>query len=70
MDLMISTRGGPDQPWSKALRFPMPINTSDTESKPELSRDGRTIYFGSKRLGGEGLRDIWYITRELPVGND
>ncbi|MCZ8217618.1 MAG: hypothetical protein O9262_15345, partial [Cyclobacteriaceae bacterium] len=38
------------------------VNSSDWESQPSLSADGRTIYFVSDRRGGVGRRDIWIST--------
>lgn len=35
------------------------INTPSDELGPELSRDGKTLYFYSDRAGGQGGYDIW-----------
>ncbi|MBL7985005.1 MAG: PD40 domain-containing protein, partial [Flavobacteriales bacterium] len=49
--------------WSDLTEFPEPINTEEHESSACYSPDGRTIYFVSDRDGGEGGKDIWYVTR-------
>lgn len=43
------------------------INSSNNEISACISKDGRSIYFASKRKGGFGGKDI-YITRLLPTG--
>jgi len=32
--------------------------------RPTLSWDATTLYFGSVRPGGEGLQDLYVITRD------
>jgi hypothetical protein len=49
--------------WSELVEFPEPINSEEHESSACYSPDGRTIYFVSDRDGGEGGKDIWYVTR-------
>jgi hypothetical protein len=34
------------------------------ETRPSPSWDGTTLYFGSTRPGGEGMADIYVVTRE------
>ncbi len=43
------------------------INSTNNEISACISKDGRSIYFASKRKGGFGGKDI-YITRMLPTG--
>lgn len=49
--------------WSELTEFPEPINSEEHESSACYSPDGRMIYFVSDREGGEGGKDIWYVTR-------
>jgi hypothetical protein len=37
------------------------INTSEIEKDPDISADGSTLYFSSRRLGGPGFWDIWQV---------
>jgi Tol biopolymer transport system component len=39
------------------------VNSSASDNRPSVSRDGLTIYFDSTRTGGLGLSDIYYATR-------
>lgn len=56
-DLYESVRTGDE--WSKPKNLGPMINSSEWESQPSLSADGRTLYFVSDRRGGLGRRDIW-----------
>ena len=46
--------------WSAPVNMGPPVNTRFWESQPVLSADGRTLFFSSKRPGGQGGKDIWY----------
>ncbi len=46
--------------WSTAENIGPPVNSSNWESQPSFSSDGRTLYFSSNRPGGQGKSDIWY----------
>lgn len=48
--------------WSEPKNLGQLVNSSDWESQPSLSADGRTLYFVSDRKGGVGRRDIWIST--------
>ena len=56
-DLYESVRIG--QEWTKPKNLGPNVNSSEWESQPSLSADGRTLYFISDRRGGMGRRDIW-----------
>jgi outer membrane protein OmpA-like peptidoglycan-associated protein len=45
--------------WSSPQNLGPSINTTNYESQPTLSADGRRLYFISDRPGGKGQRDIW-----------
>jgi hypothetical protein len=47
------------------------VNSSASETRPSLSWDGTTLYFGSTRTGGgaEGDADHYVTTRERLNGN-
>jgi outer membrane protein OmpA-like peptidoglycan-associated protein len=45
--------------WTKPKNLGPNVNSSEWESQPSLSADGRTLYFVSDRRGGVGRRDIW-----------
>jgi OmpA-OmpF porin, OOP family len=57
-DLFESTKVG--DMWSEPVNLGANVNSSDWESQPSLSADGRVLYFVSDRRGGFGRRDIWF----------
>ncbi|MCC3152543.1 OmpA family protein [Hymenobacter sp. BT770] len=65
-DLYISRRTGNN--WSKPVNLGTNVNSTEWDSQPTLSADGRTLYFTSTRRGGQGQEDI-YITTLQPDGN-
>jgi OOP family OmpA-OmpF porin len=56
-DLFESVRIGDE--WTQPKNLGPAVNSSEWESQPSLSADGRTLYFVSDRRGGAGRRDIW-----------
>ena len=62
-DLWTSTRRHIGDPWSPPVRLGEPPNSTSDESGPNLSSDGRTLFFASARPGGLGSLDIWMTTR-------
>lgn len=65
-DLYISRRTGNN--WSAPLNLGTNVNSTEWDSQPSLSADGRTLYFTSTRRGGQGQEDI-YVTTLQPDGN-
>jgi OmpA-OmpF porin, OOP family len=59
-DLFESHRVGSE--WSVPENLGPNVNSSEWESQPSLSADGRALYFVSDRRGGQGRRDIWMST--------
>ncbi|MGZ4057091.1 MAG: OmpA family protein [Bacteroidia bacterium] len=59
-DIFYSTKVGSN--WSKPYNIGPMINTSQYETQPSFSADGKTLYFVSARPGGLGETDIWYST--------
>lgn len=45
------------------------VNTAASETRPSLSWDGTTLYFGSTRPGGDGDSDHYVTTRERLAGS-
>jgi len=63
-DLYASTRSTPFGPWGTPVNLGAPVNSAGGESRPSLSWDGTTLYFGSTKAGGEGASDIYVTTRQ------
>lgn len=59
-DLYMSIRQG--KRWSEPQNLGEGVNTRFWESYPMLSDDGKTLFFASRRPGGQGNSDIWYCT--------
>jgi len=74
-DLWMSMRGKVTDPWLPSVNVGGPVNTPFNEVHPELSRDGRTLYFvsGRPRPGSvtpPGNTDLWVTTRTELDGDD
>lgn len=53
-----------DSTWSKPINLGPNVNSLAWDSHPSLSHKGDTLYFASDRLGGFGLADIYYSTKD------
>lgn len=49
--------------WSKP-GYVEAINSNAWDAQPNISADGKTVYFSSTRKGGYGGSDIWYIQKK------
>lgn len=45
--------------WTQPEILPVPVNSLAYESQPSITSDGRSLYFVSRRPGGQGGKDIW-----------
>ena len=63
-DIYAATRPDTRDPWSEPVNLGPNVNSADgAETRPSLSWDGTTLYFGSTRPGGEGSSDHYVTTR-------
>ena len=62
-DIYAATRHRTSADWSTPVNLGANMNSSAAETRPSLSWDGTTLYFGSTRDGGEGMSDIYLTTR-------
>jgi len=62
-DIWVATRDGVNDPWSPPVNLGGDINTSDNETRPSLSWDATTLYFG-RAPAPVGPADIFFATRE------
>jgi len=62
-DIWSATRERPSDVWSEPVNLGAAVNSPAGESRPSLSWDGRTLYFGSGRPGGDGDSDIYRTMR-------
>ena len=76
-DIFVATRSNAHDPWGTPVNLGPSVNTAaGAETRPFLSWDGTTLYFGSNapanvRPGAEGSSDIYMTTRaRLTTGQD
>jgi hypothetical protein len=67
-DLWVATRESTSVPWSVPVNLGPQVNSSSAETRPALSFDGLTLYFGSSRPLGRGSSDIYMSTRSKVHG--
>jgi outer membrane protein OmpA-like peptidoglycan-associated protein/tetratricopeptide (TPR) repeat protein len=63
LDLYV-TQMQADGKWSPAVTLGNVINTKDDDGSPQISEDGKTLYFSSKGHPGFGGYDIFKTTRK------
>ncbi|HEY5945226.1 MAG TPA: hypothetical protein VIV40_07040 [Kofleriaceae bacterium] len=61
-NIYVTTRATTADPWSTPATVDE-LNSGNTETTPEVSYDGLTMYFASSRTGTIGGNDIWISTR-------
>jgi hypothetical protein len=63
-DIWISTRRSANHPWSPPANAGPLLNTTVNDLHPELSQDGRMLFFSANRPGSlAGSTDLWMSTR-------
>jgi hypothetical protein len=73
-DIFVATRASAHDPWGEPVNLGPSVNTAlGAETRPFLSWDGTTLYFGSTapatvRPGAEGSADIYMTTRARLTG--
>lgn len=65
-EIYTATRASVFEPWSMPQRLGTNVNSDAAETRAALSRDGKRLYFGSTRAGGQGSTDIYVSTRSGP----
>jgi len=61
-NIRVCSRPSKDAPWGNPKVLGPPVGAYDAYC-PEVSADGLSLYFGSRRSGGHGDADIWVSTR-------
>ena len=67
-DIYAAARASTADTWSAPANLGTAVNTSASETRPSLSWDGTTLYFGSNRTGGDGDSDHYVTTRVRITG--
>jgi WD40 repeat protein len=68
-DIYVATRDTTADPWSAPVNLGGAINKEVAETRPALSWDAQTLYFG-RAPGPEGMSDIYAATRSKLNGSD
>ena len=68
-DLWVTTRETTEDDWATPVNLGPTINSSDSDSWPSFSTDGRVFFFISNRPGGSGNYDL-YITSRATTDDD
>ena len=68
-DIWVSRRESVSEPWTSPTNLGATVNTAVGETRPSLSWDARTLYFG-RAPGPEGSGDIYVATRAKLKGSD
>ena len=61
-DIWMTKRTTQNDPWTEPVNLGPPVNTTGYEKMPDISADGRTLYFGSDRSGGVSKWDLWQVS--------
>ncbi|MDQ3680440.1 MAG: hypothetical protein M3378_07845 [Actinomycetota bacterium] len=73
-DIWTATRTSLSGPWAVPVNLGPAVNSSANETRPSLSWDATTLYFGSTRAGSEAgptgapSQDIYFSTRQKLTG--
>ena len=65
-DIWVARRATVDSPWETPVNLGATINSSGPDVAPELSIDGRLLFFSSNRQAGHGRLDIYVSHRSNP----
>jgi hypothetical protein len=61
-DIYVSTRSSTSAPWSAPVNLGSAVNSNASETRPSLSWDGTTLYFGSNRAESEAASSDIYVS--------
>ena len=62
-DIYVASRDSAQDPWAAPVNVGPAVNKPESETRPSLSWDARTLLFG-RAPGPEGMADIYLSTRE------
>jgi Tol biopolymer transport system component len=64
LDIWVARRGNKSEPFGPAENFGPPVNTPGDDFAPEITANGKKLYFASNRPGSIGFVNLWVATRE------
>jgi len=62
-DIYVAKRATTDDPWGEPVNLGETVNSTDYDSCPYISSDGRLLFLHGWRPGGPGQEDMWISTR-------
>jgi hypothetical protein len=68
-DIYVSTRESTDHPWGEPANLGRIVNSPSTDGYPNISADGRLLFFSSFRPEGSGAADIFVTARATKTDN-
>jgi hypothetical protein len=66
-DIWMMRRSTTSDPWGEPINLGPTVNSSSNDQGPNISSDGSTLYFFSRRSGGYGDFDLWQVSIEPVV---
>jgi hypothetical protein len=63
-DIWMMRRPTTSDPWGEPINLGPTVNSSSNDQGPNISSDGSTLYFFSRRSGGYGDFDLWQVSIE------
>jgi hypothetical protein len=66
-DIWMMRRATTSDPWGEPINLGPIVNSSSNDQGPNISSDGSTLYFFSRRPGGYGDFDLWQVPIEPVV---
>jgi hypothetical protein len=63
-DIWMTRRATTSDPWGEPINLGPTVNSSSNDQGPNISSDGSTLYFFSRRSGGYGDFDLWQVSIE------
>jgi hypothetical protein len=64
LDLWVTQRDSPEDPWQTPIPLGSAVNSLATEFAPAFSPSAHWLFFGSDRPGGCGGQDLWVSFRQ------
>ncbi|MBL7185067.1 MAG: ankyrin repeat domain-containing protein [Phycisphaerae bacterium] len=61
-DIWVTKRKSTSDPWGAPVNLGPTVNSVSMGGNPDISRDGSTLYFASRRPGGLGGSDLWQLS--------
>jgi Tol biopolymer transport system component len=62
-DVWVAARAAASEPFGEPRNLGSGVNSSASDGLPNISADGLSIYFCSRRPGGSGDMDLWVASR-------